>query len=60
MTGAVILFLILFVITGVMHSPLIKVHDHKPHSVIGELHCILEVAVVAQLMIIINHYFGLL
>ncbi|MDR0680140.1 MAG: hypothetical protein LBF42_03900 [Puniceicoccales bacterium] len=47
MAGAVILFLVLFIIVGTMHSPLVKAHDHKPHSGIGELHHILEVAVVA-------------
>jgi phosphatidylglycerophosphate synthase len=59
MTGAVILFLVLFTIVGVLHSPLIKAHDYKPHSAIGELHHILEVAVVAQLLVIIKQYFGL-
>jgi hypothetical protein len=57
MMYAVILFAVLFLLTGIMHSPLVKAHEASRHSFIGELHAILEIATVAQLLIIINKFF---
>jgi hypothetical protein len=54
MIYAVVLFAVLFLFTGIVHSPLVKAHGASRHSFIGELHAILEIATVAQLLIIIN------
>jgi hypothetical protein len=50
----VILFALLFILGGIFHSPLVKAHEKKPHSLIGELHNILEIGIAAQLLIILN------
>ncbi|MDR1551134.1 MAG: hypothetical protein LBS14_00405 [Holosporaceae bacterium] len=54
MMPSVILFAVLFVLTGIMHSPTVKAHDSDRHSAVGELHAILEIATVTQLLIIVN------
>jgi hypothetical protein len=50
--------MVLFVLAGIMHSPLVKAHNADEHSFVGELHAILEIATITQLLIIVNRLFG--
>jgi hypothetical protein len=59
-TLSVVLFAFLFVLTGIIHSPMVNAHNSDRHSFVGELHAILEIATVTQLLIIVNKLLGLI
>jgi hypothetical protein len=58
MIPSVVLFTVLFILTGIMHSPLVKAHNSDRHSFVGELHAILEIATITQLLIAVNKLLG--